>query len=122
MSHIFTQPAYMLMSNPNSTPHTPLSVGIALELMVMPRIVNGLHHKRESALLNHMHCECTYDSCNTPLKKTFNISTIEADLQYRPSHEAFSPGRAVANDVHGRLAEGERAFLTFMYNILMHDR
>ena len=29
---------------------------------------------------------------------------IEADL------EAFSPGKAAAQDGHGRLAEGERAF------------
>ena len=33
---------------------------------------------------------------------------IEADL------EAFSPGRVAAHDGHGRLAEGTRAFQTFM--------
>ena len=38
---------------------------------------------------------------------------IEADL------EAFSPGRAAAHDGHGRFAEGERAFSTIMYILLM---
>ena len=37
---------------------------------------------------------------------------IEADLG------AISPSRAAAGGGHGRLAEGERAFCTFMYHIL----
>ena len=32
---------------------------------------------------------------------------------------AISPGRAAAGGGHGRLAEGERAFCTFMSDILM---
>ena len=40
---------------------------------------------------------------------------IEADL------EAFSSGRAAAHDGHGRLAEGERAFYTIMYELFMQQ-
>ena len=38
---------------------------------------------------------------------------VEANL------EAISPGRAAASDGRGGLAEGERAFYTFMSDILM---
>ena len=40
---------------------------------------------------------------------------IEADLG------AISPGRAAAGDGHGRLAEGERAFCTFVCAIYSHN-